>query len=140
MFVFLEKINEILHGDNGVSALLSNYVEHMKLFEATLDALSDHIEAEKELNDKAIEAINTFKLQTDNGAMMNLFLYLSQGEHEERRERLSALSEIRSQLHDFVSNNISVYEDAFNQFDFEKMTVDVRNLENSCMEIYKQLD
>ena len=47
LFVFLEKINEILHGDNGVSALLSNYVEHMKLFEATLDALSDHIEAEK---------------------------------------------------------------------------------------------
>ena len=140
LYVFLEKTNEIMNGDNGVSTLLSNYVEHMKLFEKTLDVLSDYIETESELNDKAIEAIDTFMLQTDNESMMDLFLYASQEEHEERRDRLSALSEIRNHLHDTVSDNISTFENAFSQFDFEAMSADTRKLEDSCMEIYKQLN
>ena len=55
LYVFLEKQNEIMHGDNGVSALLNHYLDHMKLFEKTLEVLSDFIETETELNNKAID-------------------------------------------------------------------------------------
>lgn len=140
LYVFLEKQNEIMHGDNGVSTLLNHYLDHMKLFEKTLEVLSDFIETKTELNNKAIEAVNTFIHKTDNESMMDLFLYASQEEHEERRDRLSALSEIQNHLHDAVADSISTYQNAFNQFDFEAMTADVRSLEDSCMEIYKQLN
>lgn len=139
LFVFLETICSALHGDYGVSALMNHYYEILKLFEETLETFSGFIESEMERTTWDEKANNLMKEKADYQDLLDLYCDALQERYENTRERLILTSELISKLQIAVKEEVSKYESLNKQLDFDSIIENARNLEDSCMKIYKEI-